>query len=120
MAPKTNVEIDLGTEVTGPLLASGKATDEGETVAIRYREIKDLIDVLEEEKTALRDLILTAAAEFPGIKSFPAGDLIIRIGATNRETVPLAKIRTNDRDLYDALVAAGYVNKTSSQTLSVR
>ena len=94
-----------GQEVQGPLLASGKATDEGVAVAARYKEIKDTLDLLEKEREVLRTLILEAANEFPGIKVWPAGDLIIRIGATARETVPVSQVRAKDPELYQALVA---------------
>lgn len=112
--------IDLALDIQGPLLASGKATDEGIAVAARYREVKDLLDTLEREKDLLRNAILAAADEFPGAKSFPAGDLVIRIGAAARETVPVAQVRAQDPDLYQRLVDGGYVNKTTSRTLSVR
>jgi len=113
-------DLDLGLEINGPLLASGKATDEGIAAAARYKQIKDLLDTLEREKDALREVILTAAEEFPGAKSFPAGDLIIRVGATSRETVPVSRIRTEQPEIYQALVAAGLVNKTTARTLSVK
>jgi hypothetical protein len=113
--------IDLDQKVTGgPLLAGGKATDEGVEIAARYRQLKDLIDTLETEREELRALILEEAAQFPGVKSFPAGELIIRIGQTSRETVPAAQVRTKEPALYDALVAAGLVNRTESKTLSVK
>jgi len=112
--------IDLDRGTTGPLLAGGKATDEGIEVAARYRQLKDLIDTLEKEREELRAILLEEAGKFPGVKSFPAGDLIIRIGQTSRETVPAAQVRIKDPDLYEALVAAGLVNKTTSQTLTVK
>lgn len=112
------IDLDLG--VDGPLLASGKATPEGVEVAVRYKQVKDLLDTLEAEKDMLRGIILAAAAEFPGVKSFPAGELIIRIGATSRETVPVSRVRTEQPEIYQALIAAGLVNKTDSQTLSVK
>lgn len=112
--------IEFGREVQGPLLAGGQATDEGIEVAKRYKEIKDLLDSLEKEKEVLRTAILEAANEHPGIKVWPAGDLVIRIGATARETVPVAQVRTKAPELYERLVAAGFVNKTSAQTLSIK
>lgn len=112
--------VHLGQEVQGPLLAAGKATDEGVEVARRYKEVKDTLDLLEKERETLRALILEAANEHPNIKVWPAGDLIIRIGATARETVPVAQVRAGAPELYKALVAGGYVNKSASQTLSVK
>jgi hypothetical protein len=112
--------LDLGAGIKGPLLAGGKATDEGVEVAARYKEVKDLLDTLEKEKDALRAILLDEAEKFPNAKSFPAGELVIRVGATSRETVPAAQVRTQRPDLYEQLVAAGFVNKTLSKTLSVK
>jgi hypothetical protein len=112
------INVDAG--VGGPLLASGKATTEGVAAAVRYKQLRDLIDTLEVEREELREVILAAADEFPGVKSFPAGDLIIRIGTTTRETVPAAKVRTERPDLYEALTAAGFVNKSTAKTLSIK
>lgn len=113
--------IQLGADLpTKPLLASGRATADGVAVAERYREVKDLIDVLEAEKAVLRDAILTAAAEYPDTKSFPAGDLVIRITKQVRETVPVAQIRKDHPDLYQTLKEQGVVNTSTAQVLSVR
>jgi hypothetical protein len=54
------------------------------------------------------------------VKSFPAGDLIIRVGQTSRETVPAAKVRTERPDIYEQLTAAGFVNKSTAKTLSIK
>lgn len=113
-------DLDLGLEVQGPLLAGGQATAEGVEAAARYKAIKDLLDTLEREKEALRAVILAEAENFPGIKVWPAGDVIIRIGSTSRETVPVSQVRTQSPELYEALVAGGFVNKSSSKTLSVK
>jgi hypothetical protein len=112
--------INLDSQVGGPLLASGKATTEGEAVAVRYKQLRDLIDTLEAEREALREIILAEADKFPNIKSFPAGDLIIRVGQTSRETVPAAKVRTERPDIYEQLTAAGFVNKSTAKTLSIK
>lgn len=112
-----HLDADLPTK---PLLAAGRATADGVAVAERYREVKDLIDVLEKEKAVLREAILDAAAEYPDTKSFPAGDLVIRITNQTRETVPVAEIRKNHRDLYDLLKDEGVVNTSVAKVLSVR
>jgi hypothetical protein len=112
--------LELDTEVQGPLLAGGRATDIGVEVAERYKKVKDLLDTLEAEREMLRGAILAAADEFPGTKSFPAGDLIIRVSQSTRESVPLAQVRTQQPEIYEALVAAGLVNRTVARTLSVK
>jgi hypothetical protein len=114
------IDLDEALDIQGPLLASGKATDEGIEVARRYKQIKDLLDTLEREKDALREVILAAAEEFPGAKSFPAGDLIIRVSSTSRETIPVSQVRTQHPEIYKALVAAGLVNKSTARTLSIK
>lgn len=103
-----------------PLLADGRATPAGIEVAERYREVKDQIAVLEKEQVEARAIILDATAAFPGVKSFPAGDLVIRVTEQTRETVNLTNVKKNDPDLYDALVAGGFITRTTSQVLSVR
>lgn len=114
------INLDQALDIEGPLLASGKATEEGVAIAERYKAVKDLLDTLEREKDALRAAILEAAEEFPGVKVFPAGEVIIRIGQTSRETVPVSQVRTQNPALYEALVAGGFVNKSTSKTLSVK
>lgn len=112
-----HLDADLPTK---PLLASGRATADGIAVAERYREVKDLIDVLEAEKNLLREAILAAAAEYPDTKSFPAGDLVIRVTEQKRETVPVAQIRKDHPDLYELLKEQGVVNVSTAKVLSVR
>lgn len=118
----TDLSVYEAAEVANePLIASGAATPLGEVVATRYREVVDLIKALEDEKAYLRERILQdAEIENPAAKSFPAGDLIIRISTTTRETVAVAKVRSQFPDLYEALTAAGVVTKTTSKALSVR
>ena len=113
--------IDLDTGLPqGPLLASGRATQSGIMLAERYKEVKALLDVLEAEKNLLREAIITAAAEYPDTKSFPAGDLVIRITQQTRETVPVAQIRKDHPDLYSLLKEEGVVNVSVAKVLSVR
>ena len=104
----------------GPLLADGRATSAGIEIAEHYREVKDQIAVLEKEQVETRSIILDATAAFPGVKSFPAGDLVIRVTEQSRETVNLTNLKKGDPDLYEALVAGGFITKTTSHVLSVR
>lgn len=113
--------IDLGIDLpTKPLLASGRATKDGIAVAERYAEIKALLDALEAEKNLLREAILAAAAEYPDVKSFPAGDRVIRITSQSRETVPLAEVKKSNPAIYDLLDSEGVINRSTNKVLSVR
>lgn len=104
----------------GPLLADGRATPLGIEVCERYKELKDAIDRLEKEREELRNVILEAASLYPDSKSFPAGDMVIRISEQTRETVPVAKIKKEDPTVYEGLVAAGFVTRSVAKVLSVR
>jgi hypothetical protein len=114
------VELTEAVEAGEALLADGRATALGIEVADRYRKVKEQIAILEKQAEGLRVRILAAAAQNPGVKSFPAGERVISISHQVRESVPLAKIRKDSEALYDLIDEQGYINRTDVQVLSVR
>ena len=105
---------------TGPLLADGRATDDGVDLAEEYKEINDTISQLEARKSVLRGLILQAAQdEDPKAKSFPAGSRIIKISHSTRRSISVTAVAKEKPAIFEALVADGLVRETSSVSLSV-
>jgi hypothetical protein len=104
----------------GPLLASGKATEAGETVAAEFFEINETIKILEKRKAVLRGIILDAATEVdPKAKFFPAGEHIIKISRSERRTIPVTEVEKQRPDLFEALKEAELVTITASASVTV-
>jgi len=105
---------------TGPILAGGKATFDGEMLAEEYKEIVDTVRALEDRREVLRALIIQAAQEEdPKAKSFPAGQRVIKISHSTRRSIAVTEVAKEMPEVFEALVAGGMVKTTESVSVKV-